>query len=246
MMRNFLLLLFIATGLTATAQSITDTNYSRGLQLLQQNQLPQATTYFEAYLKKNKTDVATTCLLAKIYISLNQKAFAAKNIQVATKINKNYAGTVAVSGIFYKNLTDKYDSALYFFKKLRALKADTAIDAPYNLAWAFNATKQYDSAIATLKPAIAKNPSFKTNYQEVTFSYVQLKQINQAIAYLESCIPNADVDVVYYNLTMLCLQVDGLKETFKKHYPRLRELSPKRADIVAKRYQTKFNEPINF
>jgi tetratricopeptide (TPR) repeat protein len=240
------LLLYLLIFFTCGAQNRNDTNYIKALQLLQQNQLPQAVPFLETYLRKNIKDIATTCLLAKIYISLNQKAFAAKTLLKANKLNKNFAGTVAVSGLYYKNLTDKYDSALYFFKKLRQLKADTAIDAAYNLAWAFNATKQYDSAIAILQPAIAKNPTFKTNYQEITFSYLQLQKINQAITYLESCIPTADIDVVYYNITMLCLQVDGLKDTFKKHYPRLRELNPKRADIVAKRYQTKFNEPINF
>lgn len=182
--------------------------------------------YFQAY-----TQLGYYCVL------LNDKISARKYLERSYNLNKNFPSTFYAIGLLYKNQSTNVDSSLFWFAKARAMKMDTSADMKYNVAWAYNANKKYDSAIAILKEAHQLNKQSKTIYREIAFAYVLGKRVTDGIAFFESNI-RLDIDVIYYNIAMMALEIDDLEKA-NKNIEILKGINPKLASIVERRRESK-------
>jgi tetratricopeptide (TPR) repeat protein len=163
---------------TVFAQPKTaEENYTEGLKLVGEQKLQEALPFFNKAIKLNPRHYNAYTQAGLVFVKLQNKTDALVCLKAAVKLKKDNAIAYSSLGNLYKNVVGKPDSALFYFKKLVTIKADTTSEACYNIGWCYNAIQKYDSAIICLKKAIQLNNNFKTGYREISYSFYQQKKL---------------------------------------------------------------------
>ncbi len=215
------------------AQPAAQKAYNNGIALFKDQKVKESLAELEKAIKLKPNFYQAYCQLGYFYLLLNNSVPARQNLEKAYLLNKKYGPTQYAIGLLYKNQSSRSDSSLVWFKQARKIGIDTSAEMKYNVAWAYNANKQYDSAISLLKEALLLNNKAKTFYKEIAYAYVMGKKLNEGISFFESQII-LDLDVIYYNIAMMALEI-GDREKANKHIDTLKGINPKLASIVERR-----------
>lgn len=240
-MNKFINVFIFIICITATvfAQPKTaDENYNEGLLLVGQEKFKDALPFFNKAITLNPKHVNAFTQAGLVFVRLQNQADALTCLKTAVKLKKN--NTIAYNGlgVLYKNVIGKADSALFYFKKLANYKADTTIEACYNIGWGYNAIQKYDSAIVYLKKALVLNNDFKSGYKEIAYSYYKAKKLQECLDYFKSRLAISVVDVNLYYIGLMNSEL-GYKEEAMKYYEQLKIINEKSAASLLKKIENK-------
>jgi tetratricopeptide (TPR) repeat protein len=239
MKRLPILLVLYCITTTAHAQPKTaDENYVEGLKLVEQQKPQDALSFFNKAVTLNPKHYNAYIQAGLIYVKMQNSADALTCLKTAVKLKKDNAIAYNALGVLYKNVIAKPDSALYYFKKLALVKADTTTEACYNIGWGFNAIKQYDSAIVYLKKALVINNNFKGGYREISYSYYKANKMKEPSDYFKSRLAISVVDINLYYIGLMSSEL-GNKEEAMKYYEQLKPLNERSAANLLKKIENK-------
>jgi tetratricopeptide (TPR) repeat protein len=230
-------LIFLAANSFAQPKTAQE-NYAEAMKLVKQGKIPESVPFFNAAIKLNPKHGDAYLQAGIVLTMLNQPNDALICLKQAQKLKKNNAVVFNSLGVLYKNGIGKPDSALFYFKKLIPIKADTSVEYCYNIGWGFNATKQYDSAIKYLKKAIAINNNFKAGYKEISYSFYKGNKMQEGLDYFKSRLAISVVDVNLYYIGLMNSEL-GNKEEALKYYEQLKLLNERSAASLLKKIEEK-------
>ncbi|MBP6430653.1 MAG: tetratricopeptide repeat protein [Ferruginibacter sp.] len=231
------ILFFWITGGFAQPKT-ADENYVEAMRLVKQGKIPESVPFFNAAIKLNPKHGDAYLQAGIVLTMLNKPTDALICLKQAQKLKKNNATVFNSLGVLYKNGFGKPDSALYFFKKLVPLKADTTVEACYNIGWGYNASQQYDSAIKYLKKSLDINNDFKTGYKEISYSFYKGNKMKEGLEYFKSRLAISVVDVNLYYIGLINSEL-GNKEEAMKYHEQLKAINERSAASLLKRIEGK-------
>jgi tetratricopeptide (TPR) repeat protein len=229
---------FCIAAISLAQPKTADENYAEAMMLVKQGKVPESLPYFNAAIKINPKHGDAYLQAGIVLTMLNKTSDALMCLKVAQKLKKNNAAVLNSLGVLYKNGIGKPDSALFYFKKLVPLKADTTIEYCYNIGWGYNATSKYDSAIKYLKKAIAINNDFKSGYKEISYSFYKGNKMKEGLEYFKSRLAISVVDVNLYYIGLMNSEL-GNKEEAMKYYEQLKSLNERSAESLLKKIEWK-------
>lgn len=239
MKRLQILALLIWGAASGFAQPKTaDENYAEAMNLVKQGKIPESVPFFNAAIKINPKHGDAYLQAGIVLTMLNKATDALICLKQAQKLKKNNAALFNSLGVLYKNGIGKADSALYYFKKLVPIKADTTVEACYNIGWGYNATQQYDSAIKYLKKSLDINNDFKTGYKEISYAFYKSKKMQEGLDYFKSRLAISVVDVNLYYIGLMYNEL-GNKEEAMKYHDQLKAINERSAASLLKRIEGK-------
>ena len=163
MLKRFLpFLIFVFSFSAADAQvSKARLHYNSGIQLRNDNKLPEALAEFNKAAELNKKFDSAYVEMGNIYSKSGKTDLAISNYNTALAINPKYADALVGIAKIYRDAIRNYDSAIYYFNA--AAKLDPVNkEIFYGLAWVYNATKQHELAI----PNAVKALEIDNNYRD--------------------------------------------------------------------------------
>jgi tetratricopeptide (TPR) repeat protein len=235
--QTLILLIFcVASGFAQPKTA--EENYVEAMKLVKQEKLTEALPFFNKAIRLNPKHVNAYTQVGLVFVRINNSKDALTCLKQAVKLKKDNAIAYNGLGVLYKNVIGKADSALFYFKKLVPIKADTTTESCYNIGWGYNATQQYDSAIVYLKKALAINNDFKTGYKEISYSFYKSKKLQEGVEYFKSRLAISVVDVNLYYIGLMNSEL-GNKEEAMKYHEQLKAINERSATSLLKRIEGK-------
>jgi len=168
--------------------------YRTGVQLKEQQKLPEALSAFEASVKTyNKFDSAQF-ELGTMYLTLGKTDEALVRFHNAIALSPDMTSALMMIGKVYRDYTHTFDSSLLYYKKAAATN-DTIVEIFYSIAWNFNAMGEFDSAIVYGKKALEINNNYKPAYGELAHAYRRALKYSEAIEQFKKNLAISTVDL---------------------------------------------------
>ncbi len=168
--------------------------YNTGLQLKEQQKLPEALTAFESSVSTyNKFDSAQF-ELGNMYLKLGKTPEAVSCFHSAIALSPDMTNALMMLGKVYRDYTQIYDSSIIYYKRAEATN-DTIVEIYYSIAWNFNAKSEFDSAIVYGKKALNINNEYRPAYSELAHAYRRAQKYADAIEQFKKNLAISTIDL---------------------------------------------------
>ncbi|MBL0055029.1 MAG: tetratricopeptide repeat protein [Chitinophagaceae bacterium] len=243
-MKNSLLLFIFLSILISSAWAQPGRKaadyYRAGKEFKNSNRYYEALAAFKYALSLNKNMDSAHLELGEIYVRYSNYDSAIYHYNKALKINPvNTSGLFSLAGV-YRNFKPRYDSAILCYRtilrydSLKAVVNDSLHKVCYyNIAWCYNAKKEYDSAFKTAAKALEIDNNFRAPYGEMGHAIRRMQKWEEGIAQFRKNLAISVVDLPMYYIGMIYTEIKD-KESALKEYEELRKINPKMAESLKK------------
>jgi tetratricopeptide (TPR) repeat protein len=160
----------------------------------------EALQYLAKAAKANPGDFDTYVETGYAYRKQKVEAQAMTSYQKALQLKPNGATALFGIGDVYFEIEKKYDLAAGYYRRGLATDPDSP-SALYRLGYSYNDAGKYSEAVDVLERAHNLKPQWLNIMDELGYSYLQLKRLDDAATILRQAISaNRDAELAHYYL----------------------------------------------
>jgi tetratricopeptide (TPR) repeat protein len=238
MLKRFLpALIFVLFFSAAHAQiSKARQHYNAGIQLRNNNQLPEALAEFNKATGLNRNFDSAYVESGNIYSKSGNTDLAISNYNKALAINPKYASALVGMAKIYRDAIKQLDTAIYYFNAAAEFDS-TNKEIFYGLAWIYNARKEHELAIPNAVKALEIDNAYKPAYGELGYAYRSTKKFAECIEQFKKNLAISVVDVAYLYSGYAYIELNN-KEGALQQYEALKKINERMAGALKKKIDT--------
>jgi tetratricopeptide (TPR) repeat protein len=208
--------------------------YKKGIEMKDKNMFPEAMEAFRMAISLNKKFDSAYLELVGLDMRFEKTDSAIVCLRNAIAANPKMVIAHIALGKIYRDIKPNFDSALIYFSnaaQIDSLNKETI----NNIAWCYNAKKEYVNAIPYAIRAIAIDSLYRPAYGELAHAYRYSKNYTGCIEQFKKYFTiTPPIDLPYFYCGMCYTELNE-KENALKMYDELMKINPKMAGSLKKK-----------